>query len=205
MIDLYAAGTSNGMRARIALEECGLKYQLHPIALENGEQKTVKFLSTLNPNGQIPVIVDSEGPGGKPVTLSQSSAILIYAAEKSGKFMPKDAAARPAFWQALMSASTDMTPTLGSIFTIIRSKDPHGPSAELFKNRWKQYLKVWDERLGEQKYAAGSELTIADFSLYAGYARAKGATPELCEGFTNVERWGAEMGARPAIQRALKF
>lgn len=204
MIDLYAAGTSNGMRARIALEECGLAYQLHPIALDKGENKTLKFLA-MNPNGQIPVIVDPEGPGGKPVTLSQSSAILVYAAEKSGKFLPKDAAARPAFWQALMSASTDMTPTLGAIFQIARSKEPHGPSAELFKDRWKQYLKVWDERLGEQKYAAGNEVTIADFSLYAGYARAKGAAPEICEGCPNVERWGKEMAARPAIQRALKF
>ena len=125
MIDLYAAGTSNGMRARIALEECGLAYKLHPIALEKGEQKSAQF-TALNPNAQIPVIVDHEGPGGKPVTVSQSSAILIYAGEKSGKYIPKDAAARPAFWQALMSASTDMTPTLGSIFQIVRGKDPHG-------------------------------------------------------------------------------
>lgn len=204
MIDLYAAGTSNGMRARIALEECGLAYTLHPIALEKGEQKSTQFLA-LNPNAQIPVIVDHEGPGGKPVTVSQSSAILIYAGEKSGKYIPKDAAARPAFWQALMSASTDMTPTLGSIFQIVRGKEPHAPSADLFKARWKQYLKVWDATLGKQKYAAGGEVTLADFSLYAGYARAKGAQPELCDGCPNVERWAKEIGARPAIQRALKF
>ena len=204
MIDLYAAGTSNGIRARIALEECGLAYTLHPIALEKGENKTPQFMA-LNPNAQIPVIVDHEGPGGEPVTVSQSSAILVYAAEKSGKFLPKDPAARPAFWQALMSASTDMTPTLGAIFQIVRSKEPHGPSADLFKGRWMQYLKVWADRLAKQKYAAGNELTIADFSLYAGYARAKGAIPELCEGFPNVARWANEMAARPAIQRALKF
>jgi GST-like protein len=204
MIDLYAAGTSNGMRARIALEECGLAYKLHPIALDQGENKTPQFLA-LNPNAQIPVIVDHEGPGGKPVTVSQSSAILIYAAEKSGKFVPKDPAARPAFWQALMSASTDITPTLGSIFQIVRSKDPHGPSADLFKGRWRQYMKVWDERLGRQKFAAGNELTIADFSLFAGYFRCKGAIPELCEGLPNTERWAKEMAARAAIQRAIKF
>jgi GSH-dependent disulfide-bond oxidoreductase len=204
MIDLYAAGTSNGMRARIALEECGLAYKLHPVALEKGENKAPQFVA-LNPNAQIPVIVDSEGPGGKPVTISQSSAILIYAAEKSGKFMPKEPAARPIFWQALMSASTDMTPTLGSIFQIVRSKEPHEPSADLFKGRWKQYMKVWDQRLGKQKYAAGNEVTIADFSLFAGYFRCKGALPELCEGLPNVERWAKEMGARPAIQRAVKF
>jgi GST-like protein len=204
MIDLYAAGTSNGMRARIALEECGLAYKLHPIALDKGENKTPQFLA-LNPNAQIPVMVDHEGPGGKPVTVSQSSAILVYAAEKSGKFMPKDPAARPAFWQALMSTSTDITPTLGSIFQIVRSKEPHGPSADLFKGRWKQYMKVWDERLGRQKYASGNEVTIADFSLFAGYFRCKGAIAELCEGLPNVERWAKEMGARPAIQRAVKF
>src|ERR687895_2773627 len=89
MIDLYAAGTSNGIRARIALEECGLAYKLHPIALEKGENKTPQF-TALNPNAQIPVIIDHEGPGGRPVTVAQSSAILIYAGEKSGKFMPKD-------------------------------------------------------------------------------------------------------------------
>jgi GSH-dependent disulfide-bond oxidoreductase len=204
MIDLYAAGTSNGMRARIALEECGLAYKLQPVALEKGENKTPQF-TALNPNAQIPVIVDHDGPGGKKLTVSQSSAILIYAGEKSGKFMPKDPAARPAFWQALMSASTDMTPTLGSIFQIVRGKDPHGPSADLFKNRWKQYLKVWDTTLGKQKYAAGNEVTLADFSLYAGYARCKGAIPELVEECPKVARWAEEMAARPAIQRALKF
>jgi GSH-dependent disulfide-bond oxidoreductase len=204
MIDLYAAGTSNGMRARIALEECGLAYRLHPVDLAKGENKAPEFLR-LNPNAQIPVIVDSEGPGGKPVTLSQSTAILVYAAEKSGKFQPRDPAARPAFLQALMSASTDISPMLGSIFAIVRSKEPHAPSAEMFKSRWRQYMQVWDEALGKRKYAAGDELSIADFSLFAGWTRAKGALPELCTGFANLERWAAEMGSRPAIQRALKF
>ena len=77
MIDLYTAGTSNGVRARIALEECGLPYTLHPIALDKGEHKTAAFLA-MNPNGQIPVIVNRDGPEGKPLTLAQSTAILIY-------------------------------------------------------------------------------------------------------------------------------
>jgi len=204
MIDLYAAGTSNGMRARIGLEECGLAYNLHFVDIAKGEHKTAQFLA-LNPNGQIPVIVDREGPGGKPVTLSQSTAILLYSAEKSGKFQPRDAAARPAFLQALMSASTDVTPTLGAVIGVMRSKDPHAPTAGLFKDRLKSYMKVWDEALGRRKYAAGDEVTIADFSLYAGYARAQGAMPEVCEGFSNLARWAKEMGARPAVQRAVKF
>jgi GST-like protein len=204
MIDLYAAGTSNGLRARMALEECGLAYQLHPIALEKGEHKTPQFLA-MNPNAQIPVVVDQEGPGGKPLTLSQSTAILIYCGEKSGKYIPKDGTARAAMWQALMSASTDITPTIGSIFAVVRSKEPHTPTANMFKDRFKQYLKVWDASLGKQKYASGSEMTLADISLYAGYVRLKAVSPDVCEGVPNVDRWAQELGARPAMQRAVKF
>lgn len=202
MIDLYAAGTSNGMRARIALEECGLPYTLKFVDLAKGENKTPQFLA-MNPFGQIPVMVDSEGPGGKPVTLHQSSAILWYAAEKSGKFLPKDPAARPAFLEAYMSASTDITPQFGAVFTVIRAKEPHAPTAELLKQRLKLHFKVWDDLLGKRKYAAGSEFTIADLSLYAGYWRTKGAMPDLVAGLKHLERWAAEMAARPAIQRAI--
>ena len=204
MIDLYAAPTSNSMRARMALEECGLAYTFHPVALEKGEHKTPQFLA-LNPNAQVPVIVDHEGPGGKPITLSQSTAILIYCAEKSGKLMPKDSAARAAMWQAMMSGSTDITPMIGSIFAVQRSKEPHAPTAAMFKDRFRQYLKVWEAALGTQKYAAGAEMTIADISLYAGWVRTKGSLPDLCEGLPNLERWAKEMAARPAMQRATKF
>jgi GST-like protein len=204
MIDLYAAGTSNGVRARIALEECGLAYTLHPIDLSKGEQKTPQYLA-LNPMGQIPCLVDREGPGGKPVTLSQSTAILLYAAEKSGKFLPKDPAKRPAMLQALMSASTDITPNFGALTAVMRAKEPHSPTVQSFKDRQKALFKVWDDYLGQRKYAAGDELTIADLSLYAGYWRTKGAVPECVEGFANLARWAAEIGARPGVQRALKF
>jgi GSH-dependent disulfide-bond oxidoreductase len=204
MIDLYAAGTSNGMRARMALEECALAYKLHPIALEKGENKTPHFLA-LNPNGQIPVIVDHEGPGGKPLTVSQSTAILVYCAEKSGKLMPRDGAARAAMWQALMSASTDITPTIGAIFAVARSKEPHAPTLAIFKDRFRQYLKVWDATLGRQKYAAGEAMTLADVSLYAGWVRIKAMSPDVCEGLPQLERWASEMAARPAMQRATKF
>ena len=173
MIDLYAAGTSNGMRARIALEECGLPYKLLPIDLAKGEHKTPQFLA-MNPNGQIPVIVDHDGPGGKPLTLSQSTAILLYCAEKSGKFLPKDPAA-------------------------------HAPTVQLFKDRLRGLFKVWDDQLAKSKYAGGGEITVADLSLLAGYLRTKGAQPELVEGMPNLKRWGDELSARPAVQRAMKF
>jgi GST-like protein len=203
MIDLYAAGTSNGMRARIALEECGLPYTFHPIALDKGEHKTAAFLA-MNPNGQIPVIVDRDGPGGKPLTLSQSTAILIYCAEKSGRFMPQDGVARAAMLQALMNASTDVTPIFGAYFALVRSKDPHAPSVQVFKDRLRGLFKVWDDQLGARKYCAGGEVTIADFSLYAGYARMMALAPDIVAGFANVARWGQDMAARPAIQRATR-
>ncbi len=204
MIDLYAAGTSNGMRARIALEECGLPYTLHPVDIAKGEHKTPQFLA-MNPNGQIPVIVDHEGPGGLKVTLSQSTAILLYCAEKSGKFLPQDPAARPAVLQALMNASTDVTPVFGALTAMSNAKPPHEPSVQAFKDRLRGLFKVWDEQLGKRKYAAGDEITVADLSLYAGYWRTKGAQPALVEGFPNLDKWAAGMAARPAIQRAVKF
>jgi len=196
MIDLYAAGTSNGMRARIALEECGLPYKLNFIDLAKGEHKTPKFLA-MNPN--------HEGPGGLSVTLSQSTAILVYCAEKSGKFMPKDPAARAAMLQALMSASTDVTPIFGALTAMANAKPPHEPSVQAFKDRLRGFFKVWDEQLAKRKFAGGDEISVADLSLFAGYWRTKGAQPALVEGFTNLAKWAEQMGARPAIQRAIKF
>ncbi len=204
MIDLYAAGTSNGVRARIALEETGLPYKLNFVDLAKGEHKTPQFLA-MNPNGQIPVIVDHDGPGGKPLTLSQSTAILLYCAEKSGKFLPKDAAARSAVMQALMSASTDVTPVFGALTAMANAKPPHEPSVQAFKDRLRGFFKVWDDQLGKRKYAGGGDISVADLSLYAGYWRTRGAQPALLESLPNLSRWADEMSARPAIQRALKF
>jgi len=206
MIDLYAAGTSNGMRARIALEECGLKYNWHPIDLMKGEQKAPQYLA-MNPMGQIPVLIDNEGPGGKKITLAQSSAIMMYCAEKAGKFIPKDPAKKAAMLEAYMSASTDITPMFGAVNTCVRAKDPapYAAAGAMFKERLKDYFKVWNDLLGKRKYAAGDEFTIADLSLYAGYWRTKGAFPEIVAGMANLERWGAEMAARPAIQKATKL
>lgn len=204
MIDLYAAGTSNGMRAKIMLDECGMPYKLHPVDLVKGEQKSAEFLAR-NPWGQIPVIVDSDGPGGTPVTLSQSVAIMIYLAEKTGKFLPKEGAKRAAFWAALMNAASDMGPTLGSIFTIARAETPHRPSQRIFEDRWKGYMKAWDSTLAKRKYCAGGEVTIADFALYAVIGRAKGVAPALVEGYKNVDRWANEIGARPGVKKGMTF
>jgi GST-like protein len=109
--------------------------------------------------------------------------------------------------EAYMSASTDITPMFGTVNACVRAKEPaaYAAAADMFKGRLKNYFKVWDDKLAKHKYAAGDEVTIADLSLYAGYWRTKGAFPELVGGMANLERWAAEINARPGVQRALKI
>src|SRR5437773_9866745 len=134
MIDLYAAGTSNGMRARIAVEECGLAYRFHPIDIQKGEQKLPGFLA-MNPMGQIPVLVDNEGPGGKSLTLSQSTAILVYCAEKSGRFLPRDSAARAATPWAIRRRSAAPTRMPCALLTATCTEGRDGPMGGLLRPR----------------------------------------------------------------------
>ena len=101
MIDLYMWGTGNGLRASIALAESGLEYKVHKVDLTKGEQKKPEYLK-INPAAQIPALTDSDGPGGRPITLTQSGAILLYAAEKSARMLPKDPARRAIAQQWLM-------------------------------------------------------------------------------------------------------
>src|SRR5258706_570879 len=101
--------------------------------------------------------------------------------------------------------SNDMRGMVTAIFTLSRAKDQHGPAIETFKSMWNNYMKVWDGRLGKQRYCAGGEVTIADFALYGVVARMKATQPALLEGFANVARWTDEMAVRPAVQRAMKF
>lgn len=107
MIDFYTAATSNGQRVAITLEETGLPYSVHKLDLPKGDQKKPEFLA-INPAGMIPAIVDHDGPGGKPLSLAQSSAIVMYLAEKSGKLLPADAVRRAVARQWLMQACADV-------------------------------------------------------------------------------------------------
>ncbi|MBI3709013.1 MAG: glutathione S-transferase N-terminal domain-containing protein, partial [Proteobacteria bacterium] len=134
MIDLYTAATGNGRRAAVMLEECGLPYRAHAVDLAKGGGKTPDFLK-LNPMGAIPVIVDKDGPGGRALTLSQSGAILIYLAEKSGKFLPKDAAKRADALQWLMHVMSDQQPTSSAMFYVSQLPDKPVSAAGLFEGR----------------------------------------------------------------------
>ncbi len=201
MIDLYTASTGNGRRAIIALEECGMTYRVHKLDLAKGEAKTPEFLK-INPAGAIPAIVDADGPGGKPLNLSQSAAIVLYCAEKSGKLIPKDPARRAEAYQWFMQAATDVAPTSSSIFYIsshVPVKDP--ANTAYYEQKLIGMLGVVDKQLAGRDYIAG-EISIADIALYPVVAGRK-ALVDAAPGLANVKAWATRMAARPAVAKAI--
>ena len=203
MIDLYLSGTANGFRASVALEEAGLPYRAHKVDLAKGEHRGAEFLK-LNPAGLIPVIVDPDGPGGKPLTLSQSGAIILYIAEKTGKFLPKDAARRALATQWFMQGATDVAATSGAIFRLENSVPEKIPSSiDYFRQRLLGFLLVCDAQLAGREYLA-DELSVADLMLYPNFAARK-ALIDQAGGFANLQRWGASMASRPAVRKGMKI
>lgn len=202
MIDLYLAPTANGLRASVALEECGLAYTVHKVDLTQGEQRKPEFLK-LNPAGQIPVITDSDGPGGKPITLAQSGAIILYCAEKTGKLLPKNPATRTLALQWFMQGATDVAPTSGAIFQLeMAAPEKNEAITDHFRKRLLAFFGVCDRQLEGRDFLAG-ELSIADVMLYPNYAARK-ALIDSAGGLTNLHRWGAAMAARPTVQKGMK-
>ncbi len=200
MIDLYAAATSNGIRVKIMLEECGLAYSLKPVDIFAGAHREPDFLA-LNPQGLTPVIVDHDGPDG-PLTMAQSGAILWYLADKAGRFLAGD---EPLFAERYTNVISDMGPTLSAIFAIARSETPHAPTQKMFEDRLRGFLGAWDGALAGRANCGGADVSIADFAMFGTLFRCKQATPHLMEGFANIGRWYAEIEARPGVQRGLDF
>lgn len=201
MIDLYYAPTANGLRASVALDECGLAYRPHRLDLAKGDQRTAEFLR-LNPAGLIPVIVDPEGPGGKPLTLAQSGAIVLYAAEKSGKLIPADPIVRATAMQWFMQAASDISGTSGTIFRLEVSAPEKNPSIiDYFKQRLVTFFADADRQLADREFLAG-EISVADVMLYPGYAARKPLL-DAAGGLAHLHRWGTAMAARPAVQRGM--
>jgi GST-like protein len=203
MIELYLAGTANGLRAAVALEECALPYRAHPVDLAKGEQRTPEFLK-LNPAGLIPVILDSEGPGGKPLAVSQSGAIVLYAAEKSGRFMPRDPRQRAIALQWFMQAASDISGTSNAVFMLEnRAPEKSAANNDHFKRRLLDFFGVCDRRLEANEYLAG-EISVADLLLYPNFAARK-ALLDQAGGYSHLQRWGAAVGARPGVARGMKI
>ena len=202
MIDVYLAPTANGLRATVALAECGFDYTVHKIDLAKGETRTPEFLK-LNPAGQIPVIVDHDGPGGKPLTLAQSGAIILYCAEKSGKFLPKDLATRAVAMQWFMLTATDLAPVSGAIFQLeMVAPEKNESITKHFHKRLINFFTVCDTLLAGNPYLAG-ELSVADLQLYPNYVARK-ALIDGAGGLSNLHRWAAAMAARPGVAKGMK-
>lgn len=167
MIDLYSLATPNGQKVSIALEEMGLEYRAHKINIMQGDQFTEDFIK-INPNSKIPAILDHDGPSGNPFALFESGAILMYLAEKSGKFLPKDPEARWKTTQWLffqMGGPGPMFGQFGHFFKYAKDKCDHPYPIERYTNEAKRLLGVIEKQLETHKYIAGDEFTIADMSL----------------------------------------
>ena len=202
MIDLYLAGTANGLRASVALEEAGLPYRVHKVDLAKGEHRTPEFLK-LNPAGLIPVIVDQDGPGGKPLTLAQSGAIILYVAEKAGRFMPKDAVRRAMAYQWFAQGLSDVAGTSGALFRVENSiPEKNAGNTDYFKKRLLGFFSACDAHLAGRDFMA-DEFSIAELMLYPNFALRKSMIDEA-GGFSNLQRWGTAMGARPGMQKGMK-
>jgi GST-like protein len=203
MIDFYTAGTANGHRAAIALEESGFAYRVHKLNLQAGDQKKPEYLA-INPAGVIPAIVDNEAPGGKPLALAQSGAIVLYLAEKSGKLLPKDPARKAAAVQWLMQACTDCAVTGGVLFQLSNVAPEKSPASIAFlEQRLLKFLSVSEQRLAGRDYLA-DEYSVADVALYT-IVNQRNAALEQAGAFPNLLAWWARVGARPAVAKGMQL
>lgn len=201
MIDLYYWPTPNGHKVSIALEEMGLSYNVVPINIGKGEQFQESFLA-ITPNHRIPAIVDPEGPGGKPYSLFESAAILIYLAEKTGTFLPGDAGARFRCLEWLMFQMGGVGPMFGQANHFISYAPEKIPYAvDRYTNEVKRLFNVLDRRLGQAEYLGG-DYSIADMATYPWCRLYERYGVDLAE-FPNASRWMDACDARPGVQKGL--
>ncbi|MDM0038576.1 glutathione S-transferase N-terminal domain-containing protein [Variovorax sp. J22G21] len=208
-LQLYSLPTPNGVKVSILLEETGLPYEPHLVDFGSHDQMSSAFLS-LNPNNKIPAIVDPDGPGGKPLGLFESGAILLYLADKTGKFVPKDAAGRYETIQWLMWQMGGIGPMFGQLgfFNKFAGKDYEDKRPrDRYVAESKRLLGVLDGRLVGRQWIMGDEYTIADIATFPWVRNLIGfyEAGELVgfQDFPNVARVLAAFVARPAVAKGL--
>jgi GSH-dependent disulfide-bond oxidoreductase len=200
-IELYTWTTPNGRKVSIALEEMELAYTVHPINIGKDEQFAPAFLK-ISPNNKIPAILDLEGPDGAPISVFESGAILIYLAEKTGRFIPADPRKRIACLEWLMWQMGGFGPMLGQAHVFLGLETPVPFGSERYVKEAKRLYGVLDRRLAENEYLAGDEYSIADIACYPWAHRHPRHTVDLNE-FEHVKRWYDLIGARPAVQKGM--
>ena len=204
MITLYSKATSNGRKASIMLEESGLAYDVHAMALEKKEQKEDWYLA-INPNGRIPCITDDDGPDGRTVTNFESGAILMYLAEKSGRLLPEDPLARTEMLNWLFFASGHITHTGLGVHWQVRCRDAGEEHAHLavWQEENNRVYGVLERGLAGRDYLAG-DYSIADVAAYPWIYRWHMQEIEL-DTYPNVKAWLARVADRPAVRRGLQI
>ena len=203
MIDVYSWATPNGHKIHIMLEECKLSYRAHPVDIGKGDQFSPEFLA-ISPNNKIPAMTDSDGPDGKPISLFESGAMLVYLAGKTGKFLGKTDRERYNTLQWLMFQMGGIGPMLGQCHHF-RNYAPEKIEYAInrYTNEAKRLYGVLDRQLAKTPYVAGKNYTIADMAIWPWLRNWKGQGVDLDE-VPNVKRWFAEIEARPAVQRGVK-
>lgn len=202
MIDLYYWTTPNGHKISLFLEEAGLRYDVHPVNISQGEQFQPHFLK-IAPNNRIPAIVDHEpADGGEPLSLFESGAILLYLAEKTGKFLPKDLRGRQVALQWLFWQMAGLGPMAGQNHHFSQFAPGKIPYAiKRYVDETARLYGVLDKQLANNEFVAGSEYSIADMAIYPWIVSHKWQSQNL-EDFPNVQRWFNHIKDRPATVKA---
>jgi len=203
MLTLYGGFSPNVRKVSIMLEELELEHDFRQLNVNRGDHHAAEFVR-LNPMKKIPVLIDSDGPGGAPITVFESGAILIYLAEKYGRFLPSSGPERYAVLQWLMVQMASIGPAFGQ-FTHFRRFAPgeHEYARSRYETQAVELFETLDGRLAQSTYIAGEDYSIADIATYPWIANRHNTWGGGIESFPNVRRWFDLLNERPAIQRML--
>ena len=203
MIDVYSWATPNGHKVHIMLEECGLAYRVIPVNIGAGDQFKPEFLA-ISPNNRIPAITDPDGPDGKPISLFESGAILVYLAAKSGKFMPATDRAKYEMLQWLMFQMGGVGPMLGQAHHFrMYAPEQIEYAVNRYSNEARRLYGVIDRRLAQSPWLGGREYSIADIATFP-WLRSWEKQGIVLGDYPHLERWFHKIAARPAVQRGVE-
>jgi len=203
MIEVYSWATPNGHKVHIMLEECGLPYRVIPVDIGAGDQFKPEFLA-ISPNNKIPAIIDPDGPEGRPYSLFESGAILLYLAGKTGRFLPESVTGKYDALQWLMFQMGGVGPMLGQTHHFrIYAPEKLEYAINRYTNEAKRLYAVMDKRLGKSKYIAGPEYSIADIAIYPWLRSWKNQGIDWAD-YPQLKGWFDEIGARPAVKRGVE-
>jgi len=203
MIEVYSWATPNGHKVHVMLEECGLAYRAIPVNIGAGDQFKPEFLK-FSPNNKIPAIVDPDGPDGEPISIFESGAILLYLAAKTGRFLPADLRGKYRTLEWLMFQMGSVGPMLGQAHHFrLYAPEKLAYAIDRYSNEARRLYGVIDKRLGQSRYIAADEYTIADIAIFPWLRSWKNQGIEL-DDYPALKSWFEGIAVRPAVQRGVE-